>query len=69
MCFSRDRLAVSLFRDLRARVRDRLIQRGIVPQRADGVVPGLDFVFGREAGRLLASSSQESAARVRRRHR
>ena len=45
-------LAVACCRDLTGAAGDRVVERGIVPQRANGVVPRRDFTFGRQGRRL-----------------
>src|ERR1700730_7964562 len=52
MFLARHSFAVPLLCDLTRSGCDRVIQRGIVPERADRLVPGLDLLFARERRRL-----------------
>ncbi len=52
MPFTRHLFTVALFGDLTRSGRHALIQRGIVPQRTDGVEPRLDLRFAGEPNGL-----------------
>src|SRR6185369_3998340 len=52
MYLSRDPFAVPFVRDLTRTRRDRFVQSGIVPERADRAVPGLDVFLAWEDLRL-----------------
>src|ERR1700730_17631653 len=52
MLLARHVLGVPFFGDLTPSARYRVIQRGIVPERAHSFIPGLDLLFARELRRL-----------------
>src|SRR5216110_1038400 len=66
MLLTRHFFAVPLFGDLTRTRGDRLVERGIVPESADRVVPRSDFLFGRQLHGVwrqpLGNRPHESAA-------